>query len=385
MRLGKLYGSVINSTDEFAVAGGTCHTVGVTGHSLCGGYGFMGRKIGFTSDQLISIEIVLADGNIVVANNTSYSDLFWALRGGCSSGFGIITSLTFKLFKLNSDLRMTTMTLPTIPFNDLSKKSLLWFAEWASELAPFESTSVMRFSNKGIIIQMLYIGNKQDAISKTFDDLCNGLNGLLSIESIMNSYVEGTYLDAVIWWTGDNDVQGLDDLLAVESLPPVESRSNVRRKSKSALAMRGQLNEEAINLLVEDYTSGKINQLEWKAYGGNINFLSDELYTDARSPLLRGKAIEMHYGNNYHPQGNETQFELNTKDKLLVASINAVSVEIAKYFQGYAAYPGYIDLNLPGRGENYFGEGGVVALGKIRDLYDPDEVFESKSSEYLYP
>jgi FAD/FMN-containing dehydrogenase len=65
--------------------------------------GWTGRMYGFTVDNLLSAQIVLSDGSIVVATSSNeYSDLFWGLRGG-SGNFGVVTRFDFKVYTLPSN------------------------------------------------------------------------------------------------------------------------------------------------------------------------------------------------------------------------------------------------------------------------------------------
>ncbi|KAF8956211.1 glucooligosaccharide oxidase [Flammula alnicola] len=80
-----------------ALPHGTCPYVGMGGHSGYGGYGFTSRKWGLTLDTIQSLQVVLANGAIVVASSTNNPDLFWALRGAPSS-FGIVTSIRANTF-----------------------------------------------------------------------------------------------------------------------------------------------------------------------------------------------------------------------------------------------------------------------------------------------
>ena len=70
-------------------------TVGIAGLTLSGGLGVLGRKHGFTCDSLLETEIVLADGTVTRCSADQDADLFWALRGGGSGSFGVVTELTF--------------------------------------------------------------------------------------------------------------------------------------------------------------------------------------------------------------------------------------------------------------------------------------------------
>jgi FAD/FMN-containing dehydrogenase len=78
-----------------AVPGGSCPTVGISGLTLGGGIGVVGRAYGLTCDNLTSLQIVTADGQIRTANAGTNSDLFWACRGGGGGNFGVVTSFAF--------------------------------------------------------------------------------------------------------------------------------------------------------------------------------------------------------------------------------------------------------------------------------------------------
>ena len=95
---GATWGDVDHATHAFGLAttGGIISTTGVGGLTLGGGIGHLTRGCGLSCDNLVSAEVVTADGRILVASEHENEDLFWALRGG-SGNFGVVTSLELAL------------------------------------------------------------------------------------------------------------------------------------------------------------------------------------------------------------------------------------------------------------------------------------------------
>lgn len=107
-----------------AVPAGIISTTGVGGLTLGGGLGYLTPRYGLTIDNLISADMVLADGSMVTASADENEDLFWAIRGG-GGNFGIVTSFLFKGNPVH-----TIIGGPTLWDIEHTEKILKWYREF---------------------------------------------------------------------------------------------------------------------------------------------------------------------------------------------------------------------------------------------------------------
>jgi FAD/FMN-containing dehydrogenase len=95
---GVTWGELDRETQAFGLAttGGIYSGTGIAGLTLGGGMGYLNRKYGLACDNLISADVVTAEGRLLTANANENADLFWALRGG-GGNFGVVTSFEYRL------------------------------------------------------------------------------------------------------------------------------------------------------------------------------------------------------------------------------------------------------------------------------------------------
>jgi FAD/FMN-containing dehydrogenase len=136
---GVLLGELDRETQAFglAVPSGIVTHTGLSGLTLGGGIGWLMRKYGLTIDQLISVDLVTASGDLVKASETENPDLFWGVRGG-GGNFGIVTEFEFRLNPVGPIVLAGPVFWPM----DQSPKLLRFYREWIAQ-APDELMTIV--------------------------------------------------------------------------------------------------------------------------------------------------------------------------------------------------------------------------------------------------
>ncbi len=138
---GATLGDVDRETQVFglAVPAGVVSTTGIGGLTLGGGTGWQCRKRGLTVDNLLSVDIVTADGRARTASETENPDLFWAVRGG-GGNFGVVTSFEFRAYPVGPTVMLCAPFYPL----DMSARVIRAFRDFVRE-APEEFGAALLF------------------------------------------------------------------------------------------------------------------------------------------------------------------------------------------------------------------------------------------------
>ncbi|MGH2917344.1 MAG: FAD-binding oxidoreductase [Solirubrobacteraceae bacterium] len=136
---GVLLGDMDRETQAFglAVPAGIVTHTGLAGLTLGGGIGWLERKYGLTIDQLVSVDVVTAEGEFVRASEDENADLFWGVRGG-GGNFGIVTEFEFRL----NPVGPTVLAGSIMWAMEDSPKVLRFYREWIKEV-PDELTTIV--------------------------------------------------------------------------------------------------------------------------------------------------------------------------------------------------------------------------------------------------
>ncbi|WP_234323543.1 FAD-binding oxidoreductase [Streptomyces sp. NRRL F-2580] len=137
---GVLLGELDRETQAFglAVPAGIVTHTGLAGLTLGGGIGWLMRKYGLTIDQLLSVDLVTADGTFLKASGDENPDLFWGIRGG-GGNFGIVTEFEFRLNPLGPVVLAGPVVWPMAE----SARLLRFYREWITDVPDELTTAVV--------------------------------------------------------------------------------------------------------------------------------------------------------------------------------------------------------------------------------------------------
>jgi len=318
------------------VPAGTCPGVGIAGLTLGGGIGFLSRQFGLTCDNLLSVELVAADGSLVRTSRDEQPDLFWALRGGGGGNFGIVTSFTFLLTPI---AEVTTVTI-SWPWDDAAAVLAAW-----QETAP------------GVDDRLtlgLTIGPPSDG-TITMYGLLNAPSSLLwpLLEPLLAA---GSPYGPLI--------TTVPFIAAAEQLAG-PGASHATFKNASAFAYE-PLSQEAIVTLVDwlrDSPSAA-NLVGFFPLGGAVGRVQPR----ATAFPHRGALFDIQY-QAYWFDPAEAEADL--------AWLRGIRDAMRPFSRG--AYVNYIDADLPDWAGEYYGQN-LSRLRRIKERYDPDGIFASPHS-----
>jgi FAD/FMN-containing dehydrogenase len=241
-------------------------SVGISGLTLGGGLGILGRKHGLTSDHLLGAQIVLADGQTVECDEHHHTDLFWALRGA-GGNFGVVTSLVFK----------------TIPAPAATAFHLLWphayaaavidaWQHWAPT-APDELAASLLLTASGDVEEPpaanvfgAMLGTESEAAER-LEEMVDRVGA--DPASVFRKHMSYRETKRYLAELGD-EMAGEDDRLGEGS----DEEPQGHPYSKSEF-FRRMLPIEAIEALVENFLEGRVagqsRELDFTPWGGAYN------------------------------------------------------------------------------------------------------------------
>jgi len=154
---GALLGALDRATQEFGLAvtaGNVSHT-GVGGLTLGGGMGWLARQAGLACDNVVSFEVVTAEGDVLRASQDEHPDLYWALRGG-GGNFGVVTEFEFRLHDTGTDALSVEIDFPV----DQAAAAMRGWRDLNAS-APREATFTMGIGGGVVTLGYVWVGDPE--------------------------------------------------------------------------------------------------------------------------------------------------------------------------------------------------------------------------------
>jgi hypothetical protein len=331
------------SPEGLALPAGSCPTVGIAGLALGGGYGLLSRKWGLTSDHLLAIQMIDADGRRITASTEENPDLFWACRGG-GGHFGIVTEFTFRVRPIGW-VATFLIRWPTAQAKAVIDAWQRYAPGAADELGCHLTLSAA--VGKGVTD--LHCGGQ--VIGKNPEETPTRETVLALLKPLLSS-VPPTSISTHV-----RDFDG-----AVRYFSGSGDTSPIYFKAKSDYAT-APLSTEGIETLLKQLgtlSSGALT-LILDAYGGAINRVPAEATAFPHRSAL--------YCLQYYAQWSSPKQTAARMDGL-----RHVHEAMRPYFSGFA-YSNYADADLPNWQHAYYGAN-YPRLAQIKTVYDPKNVFD---------
>lgn len=350
-----------------ALPAGTCPTIGIAGLTLGGGIGVLGRKFGLTCDNLLSAQIVAADGRLLTCDTSQNPDLFWALRGGGGGNFGIVTSFTFQVHPVTA-LSVFTLNWPWASASDVIDAWQVWAPQAPDELWSncWLTASSDKSSSPVIQVSGVYLGNVA-ALSSLIQQLIGRINAAPTGRDLSNIDL----LDAMML---EADCSG--KTVSECHLPSQNTNGQLQRVAYSAKSNyftdplpRSGI-DAMISAVVQRQSSSALSYggIGLDAFGGALN----RVLTDATAFVHRNALFSAQYIANWNT--SDPDWLIAENRSWLTRTLQAM-----RQYNSGAAYQNYIDPDLPDWQHAYYGSN-LPRLQHIKATYDPDNLFHFRQS-----
>jgi FAD/FMN-containing dehydrogenase len=332
-----------------SIPAGSCATVGVGGQVLGGGIGYLSRKLGTSSDNLLSLTLVTADGHARTCSAQENADLYWASRGGGGGNFGIATEYTLRTAPVGG---LATFTM-TWPWTQAASVVAAWLA-WAPH-APDELFAVCNLSSGGGSPGVRVSGQ----LAGTERRLRTLLAPMLSTGTPQHVRIkERSLLEAAEYWAGCEP-------LSECRLAPAGHLQRATFAAKSDYVRRS-LPPAALRTIVRAIERAPASGLLLlDSYGGAINRVAKGATAFVHRDALCSLQYLAYWGSPGAAGAN-------------LAWLRSFRASMRPYVSG-ESYVNYIDPDLAGNLRAYYGQN-LRRLVAVKRRYDPANVFRFRQS-----
>jgi FAD/FMN-containing dehydrogenase len=347
---------------QLVFAGGSCPTVASGGFTLGGGYGFLSRLLGLGCDQILRAQVVLANGQVVVATNGS--SLLWALQGAGNGNFGIVTNLTVRAALLAAELRHSTVHY-SVYWNqsDALAATLVWQQLLIDTDAEHRlSLSFVVYSSS---VKMLaqFLGTERELLEM--------LAPLLAVGTPydITSTTFTSYLDAVLDFAGCGDLQQC--LVQTHQWPA--SQGALAWKAKSAYVTTPLSRAQTASMLQWMLDAARYRSCCDGQFAG---FMLDP-YGGAIAQIASNATAFPHRNALYHIQLIAYWNASNLSDRRVTEQwLSQVYADLlAMLPTPHGSYRNYPDLDLRSTYMQMYYANNTNRLQSLKQVLDPNNVF----------
>ena len=322
-------------------------TTGMAGLTLGGGFGWLTRKYGMTIDNLVSVEMVTADGRKIHVSENENKDLFWAIRGG-GGNFGVVTQFEFSLYPVGPEILAGLIVFPIDQAKQVLEKYRefvksapeelnIWVVLRKAPPLPFLSESV--HGKEVVVLAVFYVG-----------DIAEGEKLIDPLRSFGNAYGEHIGVQPYAQWQ-----QAFDPLLTPGARNYWKSHNFTK------------LSDGALDSIIE--FAGKLPSPQCEIFIGLIEGAANRVPSDAMAYGHRDAKFVL----NVHGRWDEA-----TQDEACIAWARAFFEASAPY----ASAGAYVNFMTEDEGNRVAAAYGAnyERLKQIKKKYDPENIFHNNQN-----
>lgn len=360
---------VYNTVTQYGLIlpAGSCPTVGISGLTLGGGVGVLSRKYGLTCDNLLSAQVITANGNLLNCGANDNANLFWALRGGGGGNFGVVTSFVFQLHAVAA-LTLFTLDWPWSVAANVVDAWQNWILPAPDELW---SNCLLLSTNDTSATPIVRVNGVYVGSAGPLDALLSQLIKRVGSVPTGNYVFTDSLLETMMVEAGC-----YGESVAACHLPSQNPQGQLSRDTSGAKSdyFTNLLPRQGIDALIHEISRRQSSSLlgaggiGLDSFGGAINRVAP----DATAFVHRNALFSAQYTANWMA---------GTQDSVIAANyswLNGLWQMMRPYASG-AAYQNYIDPDLSDWQKAYYGAN-LPRLQQIKASYDPGDLFHFAQS-----
>jgi FAD/FMN-containing dehydrogenase len=345
-----------------SIPGGSCPSVGIAGLAQGGGIGVVGRLHGLTSDNIVGLKVVTADGRTVIANAGTNSDLFWALRGGGGGNFGIVTHFQFSTFPVGQ-VALFGLSWPWSAAATVLPAWLEWCSGRPDAMWSNCVLSAVPGATPALQVGGVWVGAVADAQAQVAA-LIKQVGAPTSQAFGQHEYEEAMYIEA-----GCRGLSQTACHLAGKSPGGTLPRTVAVAKSDILNGPLGDAGVQAVLAGIEErQQQGGPGAVAYDSWGGAINRVPANATAFVHRKALASAQYDATFSEGVAPSTVEQARSW----------LNSWYATLRPFVSG-EAYQNYIDPSLANWQQAYYGAN-LPRLKRVKKKWDPDNVFHFAQS-----